>query len=111
MMRLSTRDAAKRLGISYATLSKHIASRKVPPPEMVTVGRKIIHMWTEAEIEHVRKLLPKIANGRKTRYQRLRAAQKKGAQKQKAPAKKPVPGKRKRKNRSPNPASLTLRAK
>ena len=26
-------------------------------------------MWTDAEIEHVRQLLPKIANGRKTRYQ------------------------------------------
>ena len=31
-----------------------------------------IHMWTEEQIERVRKILPKIANGRKTRYQKLR---------------------------------------
>ena len=29
-----------------------------------------IHLWTEEEIEHVRKLLPKIANGRKTRHKK-----------------------------------------
>jgi hypothetical protein len=31
-----------------------------------------VHDWTEAEIERVRKLLPKIANGRKTRYKKSR---------------------------------------
>jgi hypothetical protein len=29
-----------------------------------------VHAWTEEEIDHVRQLLPKIANGRKTRYQK-----------------------------------------
>jgi hypothetical protein len=33
-------------------------------------------MWTETEIEQVRQLLPKIANGRKTRYSKLREKQK-----------------------------------
>jgi RNA recognition motif-containing protein len=33
-----------------------------------------IHFWTEEEIEHVRKLLPKIANGRKTRYKKKQSA-------------------------------------
>jgi hypothetical protein len=33
-------------------------------------------MWTEEEIEHVRKLLPKIVNGRQTRYPKLREKQK-----------------------------------
>ena len=32
-----------------------------------------MHLWTEAEIENVRKLLPKIANGRKTRYKKQSA--------------------------------------
>ena len=96
--RLSTREAAKRLGISYDTLANYVAVGKVPPPEIAAVGSRVIHMWTEAEVEILRKLLPKIANGRKTRYQKLRAAQKKDAQKQKAQAKKPVPGKRKTKN-------------
>ena len=41
------------------------------------------------DIEHVRKLLPKIANGRKTRYSKLR-------EKQKAQAKTPVPRKKRK---------------
>ena len=76
MNRLSTRAAAKKLGINYDTLAHYVAAGKVPAPEIAAVGNRVIHMWTEAEIEHVRKLLPKIANGRKTRYQKLRAKQK-----------------------------------
>jgi hypothetical protein len=90
MIKHSTRDAAKRLGISYGTLANYVAIGKVPAPEIVTVGGRVVHMWTEAEIEHVRQLLPKIANGRKTRYSKLR-------EKQKAPAKSPVPRKTKKK--------------
>jgi recombinational DNA repair protein RecT len=77
MKRLSTREAARNLGISYATLSNHVAAGKVAAPEIVMVGGKIVHMWTEEEVEAVRKRLPKIANGRKTRWQRQREAQKK----------------------------------
>ena len=74
MSRLSTREAAKRLGINYDTLAHYIAVGKVAAPEIAKVGRRVIHMWTEAEIEHVRQLLPKIANGRKTRYKRTQSA-------------------------------------
>ena len=35
-----------------------------------------IYLWTEDDVERVRKLLPKIANGRKTRYQKIREKQK-----------------------------------
>ncbi|HEX3091465.1 MAG TPA: hypothetical protein VHW72_02515 [Candidatus Angelobacter sp.] len=89
MNRLSTREAAKRLGINYDTLAHYIAVGKVATPEIAKVGKRVIHLWTEAEIEHVRKLLPKIANGRKTRYQKLR-------EKQKAQAKSPAPRKTKK---------------
>lgn len=75
MTRLSTRTAAKRLGISYGTLAKYVVLGKVPQPEKVEEGSRVVHIWTEAEVEHVRKLLPKIANGRKTRYQKLREKQ------------------------------------
>jgi predicted site-specific integrase-resolvase len=89
MNRLSTREAAKRLGINYDTLAHYIAVGKVATPEIAKVGKRVIHLWTEAEIEHVRQLLPKIANGRKTRYQKLR-------EKQKAQAKSPAPRKTKK---------------
>jgi transposase len=90
MVRSSTREAAKRLGISYETLAHYIAVGKVAAPEIAKVGKKVIHMWTDAEIEQVRQLLPKIANGRKTRYSKLR-------EKQEAQTKLPVPRKPRKK--------------
>ena len=45
-------------------------------PQKLSSGGMTIHAWTEEEIENVRKLLPKIANGRKTRWQRAREKQK-----------------------------------
>jgi hypothetical protein len=78
MDRFSTNQAAKKLGIHTDTLAHYVAVGKVPTPEVIIVGKgkRVVHAWTDAEIEHVRKLLPKIANGRKTRYQKLRAKQK-----------------------------------
>lgn len=90
MIRHSTREAAKKLGIDHSTLAKYLADGKLLPPETIKVGKKIVHMWTDAEIEHVRQLLPKIANGRKTRYSKLR-------EKQKAQPESPVPRKTKKK--------------
>ena len=95
MSTLTTRQAAKKLGIDAGTLSRYVSSKKIPEPKVVQIGNFRVHSWTDADIEHVRKLLPKIANGRKTRYQKLRA-------KQKAQAKSPVPRKPKK---SKTPAS------
>jgi predicted transcriptional regulator len=91
MNTFSTRQAAQKLGITHAALSKYISAKKIPAPRSVTSGGMTIHLWTEEEIEQVRKLLPKIANGRKTRYQKLREKQRK------APAGVPVPHKKKKK--------------
>jgi hypothetical protein len=77
MKTYSTREAAKKVGITGVALGRYIKLGKVSPPrQTVDVAGKSIHAWTDAEIEHVRKLLPKIANGRKTRYQKLREKQK-----------------------------------
>lgn len=70
MRSFSTSQAAKRLGIGIRTLSRYIAEKKIPAPKIIEVGGNTVHLWTLAEIEHVRKLLPKIANGRKTRYKK-----------------------------------------
>jgi len=86
MATYSTRQAAKKLGITDASLVRYIKARKVPRPKSATSGGMTIHFWTEAQIEHVRQLLPKIANGRKTRYQK---------QKNKPQLKKSVPHKKK----------------
>ena len=75
MSQFSSRQAAKQLGITHVTLIRYIELRKIPAPKAFTSGDMTIHLWTEEDIERVRQLLPKIANGRKTRWQRQRAAQ------------------------------------
>ena len=66
----STRDVAKRLGIHFTTLAHYVANGKVPAPSVTQIGNRTVHAWTEDEVDRVRKLLPKIKNGRKTRYQK-----------------------------------------
>jgi predicted transcriptional regulator len=88
MQGFSTRGAAKKLGIEQSTLSKYLKRGKVPAPLTVKQGKRLSQVWTEEDIERVRKLLPKIANGRKSRWQRQREEQKK-----QAPARAPVPHK------------------
>jgi len=70
MKTFSTRQAAKKLGLAHSTLANYVATGKVPTPNAVTTGSTAVHIWSEAQIENVRGLLPKIANGRKTRYKK-----------------------------------------
>jgi hypothetical protein len=70
MSTFSTRDAAKQLSLTAATLSRYIAAKKIPAPKTVTTGGITVHLWTQRDIERVRKLLPKIRNGRKYRYKK-----------------------------------------
>ncbi len=77
MSKYSTRQAAKKLGIGITTLKHYIELKKVPAPKPTIIGQKEVRAWSEADIEKVRELLPKIANGRKTRWERQRAAEKK----------------------------------
>jgi predicted DNA-binding transcriptional regulator AlpA len=73
----STRQAAKKLGITHATLSRYISVGKLPEPNAISSGGMTLHLWREQDIERVRQLLPKIVNGRKTRYKKKQSAEKK----------------------------------
>jgi len=70
MARFSTTQAAKKLGIALSTLSRYISDKKIPAPRIVEIGGLQVHSWSEKDIQRVRALLPKIVNGRKTRYQK-----------------------------------------
>jgi len=72
MSTFSTREAAKQLGLDATTLSRYIAAKKVPAPKAITTGGITVHLWTRKDVERVRKLLPKIKNGRKLRYRKQR---------------------------------------
>ncbi len=72
MQTFSTRQAAEKLGLGIATLTRYIQAEKVPAPKITNIGKLRVRMWSENDIERVRKLLPKIANGRKLRYKKAR---------------------------------------
>jgi len=69
-MLYSTRQTAKKLGIDLRSLNRYIAGNKVPAPPLTRVGGVKVRLWANRDIAKVRKLLPKIENGRKTRYQK-----------------------------------------
>jgi len=70
----SSRQAARKLGIPETTLSTYLKAGKIPEPQSIIAGNMKIYLWTDADIERARKLLPKIANGRKTRHQKKQSA-------------------------------------
>lgn len=87
----STPQVAKMLGISFITLNRYIAAKKIPLPPVRVSGVRA-RLWSEEDVERVREILPKIANGRKTRYKKLR-------EKQKTQARVPAPQKPKKKSK------------
>jgi len=66
----STREAAKKLGVAFSSLTKYISLKQIPVPPLTRVGGVRVRLWTDKEIQKVRLALPKIANGRKTRYKK-----------------------------------------
>jgi predicted DNA-binding transcriptional regulator AlpA len=80
----STRQVAKMLGLGAKTLSHYIAIGKVPTPKIVRLGGLRIHAWSQQDIERLRKLLPKIKNGRKTRHKKEEKSEKRPKRKKKS---------------------------
>jgi len=94
MQTYSTRQAARKLGLHTGTLARYVAVGKLPSPTVLKVGTASLHAWTAEDIEKARQLLPKIANGRKTRYKKQPALSNQQSAKTKAPARVPVPHKK-----------------
>jgi excisionase family DNA binding protein len=97
MATYSTREAAKQLGIHFITLHRYILDKKVPAPRVRVMGGVKFRVWSKSDIDRVRKLLPKIANGRKTRHKEQSALsnQQSAKTKKKAQARVPAPHKKK----------------
>ena len=73
---LSTRDAAKKLGISFTSLNRYITTKKIPLPPLVRVGGVRVRLWSDKDIAKVQAVLPKLKNSRKTRYQKQKKRKK-----------------------------------
>jgi hypothetical protein len=51
MQTYSTREAAKKLGITGVALGRYIKTKKVmPPAHVVKAGQRTGYLWTDAEI-------------------------------------------------------------
>jgi excisionase family DNA binding protein len=70
MKTYSTREAAKLLGIGMMTMNRYIAAGKISVPPVQNIGGNRFRAWTQQDVERVRKMLPKIKNGRKHRKRR-----------------------------------------
>ena len=69
--------------MTAVALGRYIALKKIPAPKTIEVGGRRVYVWTERDIERVRELLPKIKNGRKTRYKRQKKRAKMAKQRKK----------------------------
>jgi len=62
---LSTREAAKKLGVTLLTLQRHVSARTVDAPPLQKVGGVTVRLWSARDIEKARKVLADIKPGRK----------------------------------------------
>ena len=73
MSGISTREVARKLGISLISLQRYIAAKKITAPKLQRLGGMRLRLWTDRDIKRVRKELPGIKNGRsKRRVGRIR---------------------------------------
>lgn len=63
--RLSTREAAKKLGVTLLTLQRHVSAGTVKAPPLQKIGGSTMRLWTAHDIEKVRKVLAATRPGRK----------------------------------------------
>ena len=73
---------------------------KLPMPKSITTGEITVHLWTDEDIERVRELLPKIKNGRKTRYKKQSVEAKTKTKKHKPRPRAAVPHKKRKPKKS-----------
>jgi len=74
MSQLSSREVAKKVGLHLGTLQRYIAEGKIPAPPLLQVGAGKLRIWSDDDVGKVLEALPKIANGRKTRYKKKQSA-------------------------------------
>jgi predicted DNA-binding transcriptional regulator AlpA len=104
MAKFSTEQVARLVGLNSATLSRYIKAGKIfAPPETMAGGMRI-RLWSKSDIERLKEALPKIANGRKTRYKKHSAlSNQQSAKKKQTAVSRQQSGKAKPKNKKKKP--------
>jgi hypothetical protein len=65
--KLSTRDAAKKIGVALLTLQRHVSAKTIDAPPLQKIGGVSVRLWSARDIERARKVLSSIRPGRKKR--------------------------------------------
>ena len=55
MATYSTSEAAKKCGLHHITLQRWVSEGKVVAPSKIRVGGVIVRLWTDADVDQVRK--------------------------------------------------------
>jgi hypothetical protein len=63
--RLSTREAAEKLGVTLLTLQRHVTAKTIDAPPLQKVGGVTVRLWSARDIERARKILATVKPGRK----------------------------------------------
>lgn len=61
----STREAAKKLGVTILTLQRHVTAKTFNVPPLRKVGGVSVRLWSNQDIERARKALAGVKRGRK----------------------------------------------
>jgi len=72
MASYSTREAAKRLGVSMATINRYILAETFPVPPLTKVGGVTVRLWTEKDIAKAQAIVCGFTDGRRTRHRKIK---------------------------------------
>ena len=70
MTSYSTREAAKLLGVSMATINRYIVASTIPVPPLTRVGGVTVRLWSDKDIAKARAIVDKFTDGRRTRHRK-----------------------------------------
>ena len=62
---ISTREAAKKLGVTILTLQRHVTAKTIKGPPLQKIGGVSVRLWSARDIEKARKVLAGTRPGRK----------------------------------------------
>ncbi|MBZ5491444.1 MAG: hypothetical protein LAO76_10980 [Acidobacteriia bacterium] len=74
MASYSTREAAKLLGVSMATINRYIVAGTIPVPPLTRVGGVTVRLWKDKDIFKAKAIVDGFTDGRRTRHREPKRA-------------------------------------
>jgi hypothetical protein len=72
MASYSTRQAAKLLGVSMATINRYIVGQTVPAPPLTRIGGVTVRLWSDKDIAKAKAIVAEFTDGRRTRHRKAK---------------------------------------